>query len=88
MPPITDIGTLYKYRLHELFIKHFGAKYAEAKEVFCKQSGIPLGTLQMDCRLTIDNPKPIDGDRLQKYAALFNISIDELRNRKPENKAA
>ncbi|MCW5907333.1 MAG: hypothetical protein KIS94_05705 [Chitinophagales bacterium] len=68
----------YRYRLRELFIQRFGAKYIEAKENFARQNGWTLRTINRDCALTM-NDAPIKRFRLQQYADFFDINICELK---------
>ena len=77
---------MYKYRLNELFVKHFGSLHKEAKKQFATANGITPKTVRRDCALKMDNRELIPPQRILYYSRLFGINPSDLRVNKQEAK--
>ena len=73
--------TLYKYRLHELFIAQFGPYRFSAKEVFADKYKTTVATVRKDCEKTFED-SPIKPERLKQYADFFKLQVEDLKTKK------
>lgn len=76
---------LYKYRLHELFIAHYGAARKQGKEDFSRQYGWSMGVVEEDCGKLM-NSACINRKRLADYSRFFGVPVEELKTKRVEVK--
>ena len=82
MAALIDETKLYKYRLKELWVNHFGCEGADMKKKFLQENQ-PLheNTLIRDFNALRSEAYIIPPDRLAKYAQFLNIEgTAALRN--------
>lgn len=71
----------YKYHLeHFLSLRPASITMQQIEDILQKDHGISRSTFLRDRSITKNSDKSIPSDRLDIYAALLNVSVDDLKN--------
>lgn len=71
----------FKYNInHYISIQPRAITVAKIEDILEKEHGISRSTFQRDRSMALDSEQSIPSDRLDIYAALFSVTVEELKN--------
>lgn len=71
----------FKYNLnHYISIQPRAITVSKIEDILVKEHRISRSTFQRDRSMPLDSEQSIPSDRLDIYAALFGVTVDELKN--------
>lgn len=71
----------FKYKInHYISVQPREITVSKIEEILMKEHGISRSTFQRDRSMPVNSEQSIPSDRLDVYAQLFGITVDELKN--------